>query len=615
MLVLGLACFPLKLRCVMRRAPPLVVEISGVILALGLFALAELEISCRVTSEDRHRSFATFVAMGRFVPFVLQWRLGTALLYGLVGLGKDLVISKLRNEWYGDDSLFFDWAVTGVIIMAMYYPFSAGTRNQYLTEQQLADEKQAFSRLLAMQNDSVITVDSSGIIVSTGQGLDSMVGRSLEGQMLANCLSSDEERERIQSALASAKDSKTPVLMPTTLLVDSEAVKADFFIVHRGSATAAFMVGVRCVHEVLPKPSVLTSTAQEKIEFAEPDETGLSETGPSINTEKLLGSGLNENIARLGLREHWLIQESHLCWDETEVLGQGGFGVVQTARFHGSPVAVKTSLHHPRSLNETTAVHELRILRFMRHPNIVSFLGASLDVTAGKVYLVFELIAGGHTLQEVVSSIDYGSISERGQLLICDVLQGVGSALCYMHAVGCLHRDIKPSNVLTELLHLRLRAKLTDFGLSHHIGDSTTIRGTTRWMAPEALGLRKDEAQVLGPSADIFSYGVLIYYTVSGHRPHSEVTDSELRRLAKASSLPKLEWPATTALPGIDDLAERCMQDDPSKRPCMTQVLTDVESWCAPHQSLAAKEEQGEQTSESWMSRNGVLIPGQAVAL
>lgn len=228
------------------------------------------------------------------------------------------------------------------------------------------------------------------------------------------------------------------------------------------------------------------------------------------------------------------------------------------------------------------------MLRYMRHPNIVSFLGACINSPASKVYLVFELVEGGITCTDLVSNHAYDpfgkSPSERRH--ICSVLRDVCSALSYMHTIGCVHRDVKPDNILIELLAMsRFRAKLSDFGLSHHVGQRKKA-GTPRWVAPEAFqGL-----DTVGTPSDVFSFGRLIYYLTTGKKPLSDLTDSEVKKAASSSACPRLDWPAGVAIPESVALAQSCMSVKPQDRPFITDVLSSVSAWQA---SLEKQIDQG----------------------
>merc|ERR1712190_13966 len=97
----------------------------------------------------------------------------------------------------------------------------------------------------------------------------------------------------------------------------------------------------------------------------------------------------------LGRREHWLLEQSQLNIDIGNRLGSGGFGYVASGVYHGTPVAVKTQQRLQDDRRLATQLHELRIFRQVRHPNIAVFFGAYIDTSLRSVSLVVEWIEGG----------------------------------------------------------------------------------------------------------------------------------------------------------------------------------------------------------------------------
>jgi len=175
-------------------------------------------------------------------------------------------------------------------------------------------------------------------------------------------------------------------------------------------------------------------------------------------------------VASLGKRERWLLKSKDLKpVAKEEVLGVGGFGVVRKYLFRGSPVAVKT----PRVRSTSTAdcaralrslLNELRVLRQVRHPNIVLFHGMVMYSEASDatiLALVFELIQGIPLNTYLSSNV---SDVARHKLML-----GACCALRYLHSNDPLicHGDIKDVNILVESWSGGPRARLLDFGLAH----------------------------------------------------------------------------------------------------------------------------------------------------
>ena len=197
-------------------------------------------------------------------------------------------------------------------------------------------------------------------------------------------------------------------------------------------------------------------------------------------------------------------------------LGRGGMGIVYRARSpDGRLVAVKVVVtQDPETL-----------LRFEREQR----LQGALDERAGFVplldsgrtahgpFLVMPLLGGG-TLRE---RLDGGRLGiDESVELARSLARSVGMA----HRLGIVHRDLKPENVIfTE----EGRPLVADLGLGKHfvhggvrasrsvsLSASAQILGTAGYLAPEQI----DDSKTVGPPADVFALGAILYECLSGQR-------------------------------------------------------------------------------------------------
>lgn len=156
---------------------------------------------------------------------------------------------------------------------------------------------------------------------------------------------------------------------------------------------------------------------------------------------------------------------------------------------------------------------EAQAVARLNHPNIVTVYDFGEE--SGVAYLVMELIAG----EELGSYFDDSQMFsldftlEDSVRMTCELLD----ALDYAHQQGIVHRDIKPANVM---LTDQLRVKLTDFGVArmqdveaNHTQAGTMV-GTPSYMSPEQI-----MGQPVGPRADIFAAGIILYQFLTGERP------------------------------------------------------------------------------------------------
>lgn len=220
-------------------------------------------------------------------------------------------------------------------------------------------------------------------------------------------------------------------------------------------------------------------------------------------------------------------------------LGRGGMGrVFEAVQLNlGRRVAVKVL--HSRLFEDAESrgrfVLEARLLGRLSHPNLVLLFEAELDGDCPCI--VMELVEGP-TLASVVREARRLPPAEALKLAL-----PVLGALEYLHSEGVVHRDVKPENVL---LAGGDHPKLADLGMARLEGhERLTAKGfmvgTPMFMPPEQM-----MARAVGPTADLYAFGVLLYNLVTGGYPIS-FGDPTGMLLAKSKLDPEF---LTRRLPG-----------------------------------------------------------------
>jgi len=216
-------------------------------------------------------------------------------------------------------------------------------------------------------------------------------------------------------------------------------------------------------------------------------------------------------------------------------LGKGGMGEVYLA--NDSKINRHVSL---KVLQTDVASSKERLRRFhqeakaisaLNHPHIMTIY--EFDKTADEIQFIVGEFIDGKTLN------DYRN---REKLDIGEVLEiaiQAASALSAAHEAGIVHRDIKPENIMVRRDGY---IKVLDFGLakliqpkSFQISDSEemtrelnsthpgAIMGTAAYMSPEqARGTKVDIR------TDLWSLGVVIYETLTGQKPFSGETSTDI---------------------------------------------------------------------------------------
>lgn len=206
---------------------------------------------------------------------------------------------------------------------------------------------------------------------------------------------------------------------------------------------------------------------------------------------------------------------------EGEEIGAGAFGAVLSLMYHGAVCAGKR-LHAILVTGESNLlekfVAECRILKNLRHPHIVQFLGICFLPSSDLPVLVMEFLRYNlHDLLETHSKI----LMSVKLSILHDIVRG----LLYLHSQHppIVHRDLSARNVL---LNSALIAKIADFGVARIINTQQLSRELTRfpgagvYMPPEA-GQSENITPVYTSKLDIFSLGIVFLFTVTQEFPQN----------------------------------------------------------------------------------------------
>lgn len=226
-------------------------------------------------------------------------------------------------------------------------------------------------------------------------------------------------------------------------------------------------------------------------------------------------------------------------------IGEGTYGTVWKAKCRrtGLTVAMKRVLiRNEKEGFPVSAIREVRALRRLDHPNIVSLLDVVAAPPAvgstgpGDVYLIFEYAPSDLT----------GLLAYRKQRLkpaeIKCLIKQLANALDFCHLKSIMHRDLKPSNVLITALGV---LKLCDFGLSRSYdgpGNYST-RVITLWYRPPELLLG---AKHYDQRVDVWSAGCIFGELLTGHALFPESSEIKVfqKICERCNACSDDAWPA-----------------------------------------------------------------------
>jgi WD40 repeat protein/serine/threonine protein kinase len=249
------------------------------------------------------------------------------------------------------------------------------------------------------------------------------------------------------------------------------------------------------------------------------------------------------------------------------LLGEGGMGVVYRARQVGLDRLVALKLLRGGSSK--------RLARFraealadarLQHPHVVQIF--EIGEHQGQPYLALELLEGGSLEAKLAGQ---PQAPRDAATLVCVLAR----AIQYAHSRGIVHRDLKPSNVLFTA---EGTAKIADFGLAKFLeategqtqeGD---LVGTPRYMAPEQTS---GAPEAVGPAADVYSLGVILYELLTGRAPLQAPTPVETLLLVRSQE----PLPPSRLLPrlprDLETICLKCLQKEPRRRYASAQDLVD----------------------------------------
>jgi WD40 repeat protein len=249
-------------------------------------------------------------------------------------------------------------------------------------------------------------------------------------------------------------------------------------------------------------------------------------------------------------------------------LGRGGMGVVYQAWQDSlrRVVALKMMLPGPFADPRLRARFrtEAEAIARLHHPNIVQVYETGED--GGQPYFTLEFVAGGTLAGRLRGRpLPWREAAARAETL--------ARAVQHAHECGILHRDLKPANVL---LAEDGTPKISDFGLAKlrqgggDRTDTNAILGTPEYMAPEQASQEN-----VGPAADVYALGALLYCLLTGRPPFQGATamDTLMQVKTQEPVAPARLQPKVPR--DLETVCLKCLHKQPGKRYASALDLAD----------------------------------------
>jgi eukaryotic-like serine/threonine-protein kinase len=203
------------------------------------------------------------------------------------------------------------------------------------------------------------------------------------------------------------------------------------------------------------------------------------------------------------------------------------------------------------------AEQEALIMSCFSHPNIVRSFGI-----AEQIYLLMPYIPGTLLSDAIDTAPQHRfSVSDSMRLAI-----HIGAALIHIHSRGYIHMDVKPGNII---IGEDGRPTLFDFGCARNIFGNRppTAIGTNLYIAPEECELGR-----AGPSADVFSFSVMLYEMLAGEFPFGRDSKDRPFPQLNGEALPIRKYRAN-APRALENLLCAGLEHNPAFRPELAEFL------------------------------------------
>lgn len=292
------------------------------------------------------------------------------------------------------------------------------------------------------------------------------------------------------------------------------------------------------------------------------------------------------------------------------LLGRGGMGIVYKAvecRLN-RVVAIKTISESAFASPEQRQrfLLEAEVIARLQHPQIIAI--HAFGEQDGRPYFSLEFAERGSLTQRLAEAPMNGRQA-------AELVGALAHAVQAAHERGIIHRDLKPSNVL---LTADGTPKIADFGLAKLLDDDSArtvtgeVLGTPSFMAPEQAD---GHSSSVGPAADIYALGAILYQMLTGRPPFLGASAMETLNLVVSAEVvpPRRQRPDVPR--DLETITLKCLEKEPRRRYPNAAALADDLRRYLEGRPIAARPVSPFGRLARWGRRNPALAASAAALL
>ncbi|HUG28664.1 MAG TPA: serine/threonine-protein kinase, partial [Gemmatimonadales bacterium] len=251
-------------------------------------------------------------------------------------------------------------------------------------------------------------------------------------------------------------------------------------------------------------------------------------------------------------------------------LGAGGMAVVYLGRDakHDRQVAIKVlNPDLSATIGADRFQREIKVAAKLQHPHILGLYDSG--EADGLLYYVMPFVQG-ESLRD--------RLDREGQLPLDDALQlilEVADALGYAHSQNIVHRDIKPENILLQGGH----ALVADFGIARAVEEGGAAKLTQTGMAvgtPVYMSPEQAVGEKVGPAADIYSLGCMLYEMLAGEPPFTGKNAVQIMARHAMEQVPSVRIVRQSVPEEMEEAIFAAMEKSPADRPKTCGEFTEI---------------------------------------